>query len=314
MDLPLSLLFSPKLRHFLAVYRFRNLRNAAREIGISQPALSKSLRTLEQELDVMLFLRSKTGMVPTEAGDALSRYVARLSDLAREAEVEITAIRGNDGGSIRIGAGQMWSWLFVPMIVARFTADFPNTSIEVTTGPMRELMPRLKEGELDIIIGDFDGIHVPEGFQMQHAWSADFCAFSSIDHPLADRPSTTPADLVEFPWCGYIDHDVFEHHVRFWCRRVNLKPPHISIKASSLATLLRLASTSQNIAILPSELEAEAERWGLVRLGVKAIELWNVRTGSIVHERKATIKQFAHLLALIQGVGENPSEHLTTSI
>ena len=308
---PLTALFSARLLHFFAVYESRSFRRASQEIGLSQPALSKSIKALEDQLDVLLFLRSKAGVVPTEAGDALARHFVRLSDLAREADIEISAIRGNDSGAIRIGAGQMWSWLFVPEIVARFTAEFPAVSVEVTTGPMRELVPRLMNAELDIIIGDFDGIDVPEGYLMQQAWSAVFRAFAAADHPLAGRSVVDPMELVKFPWSGYIDQDVFEHNVRDWCRAASMDQPLISIKASSLATLLRLTSAGRNIAVLPSELEEEARNWGLVPLGHETAGLLSVRTGSIVQERRAAVKPFQRLLALVQAAGERPTDYLS---
>lgn len=262
-------------------------------------------------MDVQLFIRSKTGMTPTEAADALAKHYRRLTDIAREAEIEMSAIRGNDGGVIRIGAGQMWSWLFIPKILANFSSEFPAVTLEITTGPMRELMPRLHGGELDVIIGDFDGVHVPEGYLMQHAWSAEFGVFSRPDHPLAKSAFVSAADLVKTPWAGYIDHDVFEHNVRFWCRKTNVDQPHISIKTSSLATMLRVTSAGDNVAVLPVELESEARHWGLVPIRGKGLDLWTVRTGSIVQERRAAIKQYQFLLALIKAVGERPADFLS---
>lgn len=313
MDLPLSKLFSVKLRHYLVIFEFKSLRRASEEIGVSQPALTKSLKGLEHELGVSLFLRSRSGLVATEAGDVLAKHLARFSDLAREAEIEISAFRGHDRGEIRIGAGQMWSWLFVPKIVEKFAAEYPQTLLEVTTGPMRDMMHRLRNDEMDIIVGDFDGVDVPKEFQMQRAWSPEFRAFSSADHPLLQQQVVQTADLVEYPWSGYVDSDVFQHNVRFWCRKLNLEMPNISVRASSLATLLRLTSAGSNIAMLPSELEAEARKWGLVPVGAESLEFWSVRTGSIIHERKSELAQYRRLLDLIQEAGSQTSEFLSAS-
>jgi DNA-binding transcriptional LysR family regulator len=312
MDLPLAVLFSAKLQHFLAVYQFRNLRRASEEIGISQPAISKSLKSLEGELDVVLFVRSKTGMAPTVAGDVLAQLVSKISDLTRAAEIELSSIQGSGGGEIRIGAGQMWSWLFIPEIVSRFSGRFPGVTLEVTTGAMEDLFSRLRRAELDIIVGDVTGLKIPDDFQMQEAWIADFCPFSATGHPLAEEAFVEPADLVKYPWSGYVDQDQFVRYVNYWCRKIDLKPPSISIKATSMATLLRLTSAGENIALLPIELEQEVRQWGLVPVGRKPIRLWRVQTGSIVERRKASVKQFHYLLELIQRVREKPSEFMST--
>ncbi len=314
MDLPLSALFSKRLKHFAAIYQYRNLRLAAESEGLSQPAMSKSLKIFEDQLDVTLFNRANSGLVPTQAADFLAQQLEHFSDLARVTDVELAAIRGNDGGEIRIGAGQMWSWLFIPKIVSQFSETFETVSLEVTTGPMRDLIRQLADGELDIIVGDFDGVQVPDGYHMQHVWTPEFCAFASREHPLAGQKRISASELVGFPWAGFLDKDVFEYKVNFWCRKTNVSEPNISIKASSLATLLRLTSAGKNIAVLPAELEAEVQRWGLVRLNDSHFNLWTARTGSVVEERRASIKQYEHLLKLIQRAGAEPSTFMSKYI
>ncbi len=314
MDLPLAALFSKRLKHFAAIYQYRNLRLAAESEGLSQPAMSKSLKIFEDQLDVTLFNRANSGLVPTEAADFLAQRLEQFSDLARVTDVELSSIRGSDGGEIRIGAGQMWSWLFIPKIVSAFSEAFEAVSLEVTTGPMLELIRRLSDGELDVIVGDFDGVQVPEGFKMQHSWTPEFCAFASADHPLAGQQNISATELVAFPWAGYLDRDVFEYNVNFWCRKTHVSAPNISIKATSLATMLRLTSAGKNIAVLPAELEDEVKRWGLVRLNDQKFSLWTARTGSIVEERRASVKQYKYLLELIQQAGSAPSRFMTRYI
>lgn len=101
-------MYSRLLRHFLAVVEHKGITSAAEELHISQPALTKSIRQLEDNLGVTLFERMPTGVVPTPFGEILARR-ARLMDLEyRHALAEIHAIKGGAGGTINIGAAPVW--------------------------------------------------------------------------------------------------------------------------------------------------------------------------------------------------------------
>lgn len=312
MDLQLGSLFSPKLSHFVNVYSHRNLRIASELLGISQPALTKSLKSLETELGVSLFTRSKKGMEPTEAGNILFQHIVQMSNISRNAEVALLSHSINSEGLIRIGAGQMWSWLFIPDIVSRFKQVYPAMNLEITTGPMPELVQQLMNKQVDVVVGDFHGISVPEAFDVRQVWSSEFWAFASDEHKLLLKKNIELADLVKFAWSGYIDHDLFEQKISSICALHKLATPNISIKASSLATLLRLTKDSNNILVLPHELCNEAARAGLLPIQSDNLKLWTINTGSIIDATKSEIKQYQALLALIQEVGSRSAEILST--
>src|SRR5689334_10300806 len=93
------------LRPFLAVARTGNLSAAARELSLSQPALTKSVRKLEEIVGVPLFERRARGMTLTGSGTALLAHARRIEAQCRFADAEIGAIARGEAGSIRIGAG-----------------------------------------------------------------------------------------------------------------------------------------------------------------------------------------------------------------
>jgi len=310
MEIQLSCLFSPKLNHFVNVYSHRNLHIAAELLGISQPALTKSLKSLEKELGVPLFTRSKKGMEPTKAADILFEHLLKMSNLSRIAEVALSAHSDNSEGLIRIGAGQMWSWLFIPDIVAQFTQLYPSVKLEITTGPMLELVEQLVREKIDVVVGDFHGISVPDSFNVQPVWSSEFWAFAGSEHDLASKEDIQLGDLVKYSWSGYIDHDLFELKISSLCSQNDLTPPNINIKATSLATLFRLTKNSSNILVLPHELSGEAARAGLQPLGSEKMKLWAINTGSIIDSRKTTMEQYQELLLLIKDVGSRSVEYM----
>src|SRR5205814_3550626 len=96
------------LRSFLAVARAGNLSAAARDLSVSQPALTKSVRKLEQQFGVALFDRRARGMALTPNGAALLAHARLIEAQCRFADAEIEALAQGEGGIIRIGAGPYW--------------------------------------------------------------------------------------------------------------------------------------------------------------------------------------------------------------
>lgn len=311
MDIPLSFLFSPKLSHFVNVYAHRNLRIASELVGISQPALTKSLKSLEKELGVTLFTRSKKGMDPTEAGIILYEHIEEVSNLCRNAEIAISAHSNNGEGLIRIGAGQMWSWLFIPEIVAKFKQMYPSMNLEITTGPMPKLVEQLTSKQVDVVVGDFHGISVSDSFKVESVWSSEFWAFAGTEHELVSKDDVQLEDLVGYSWSGYIDYDLFEEKISSICTQHNLTSPNINIKATSLSTLFRVTKDSNNILVLPHELRGEAALAGLQPLHSDNLQLWTINTGSIIDSSKTNIDKYQALLRLIREVGSRSVEIMT---
>jgi DNA-binding transcriptional LysR family regulator len=108
------MLDSNLLRCFLAVLEHGRLTTAADELCVTQPALSKSLRRLEDELGVPLFQRTPSGMVPTTYGITLGRRARLIQLESLSARTELQMLREGGFGSITIGIGPLWSVYALP--------------------------------------------------------------------------------------------------------------------------------------------------------------------------------------------------------
>src|SRR5437867_957176 len=137
------------LRPLLAVARAGNLSTAARELAVSQPALTKSVRKLEQHVGVALFDRRARGMALTPSGTALLAHARLIETQCRFADAEIAAIAHGEAGAIRIGAGPYWGPSLVPLAVARLHARFPKLRVDLEVGvttSLHAVMRFLKAG------------------------------------------------------------------------------------------------------------------------------------------------------------------------
>lgn len=140
------------IEYFVAVAECGTVRGAAARLGISQPALTKAIRRLEDEVGVVLFDRQTCGVRLTVYGCSLLRHARNLQASLKEARDEIAALRAGVAGRIRIGAGPSWERSVLPQAIACFTAGQPGVQIHVQGGADDTLKSQLRVGELDFVL------------------------------------------------------------------------------------------------------------------------------------------------------------------
>lgn len=176
-----------KLRHircFLAVVTQSNVTQAAGKLGLTQPALSRSLAELETLLGRPLFLRIGRRLHLTEAGHLFHRY-ASLATQTLDAGAR--AIAPQHQTTLRIGVLPTAATRLFPTIALRFRALAPDTILNVESGPHLYLMRLLREGALDLVIG-----RMPQGQDMAdlsftHLYEESIVLVGRANHPLAGR-------------------------------------------------------------------------------------------------------------------------------
>ena len=140
-----------QIRLLLAVEAHGNIQNAARALGISQPAATRLIRDLERDFEVQLFQRTNRGVVATPFGTALIRHgkliVAQLSNAAQE----LDDLAEGTTGRVVVGTLLAASPRLLPGAVARVVAERPNVAIKIVEGTNDVLMPALHAGDIDLV-------------------------------------------------------------------------------------------------------------------------------------------------------------------
>src|SRR5262245_12729413 len=142
-----------QIRDFLAVVECGGIRAAARKLGVSQPTITKSVRSLESELHVQLFGRNARGIVPTASGRAFFARARVAHAELRKAEEEAAEFGGSSAGSVSFGVGPAFAALIVPQAVARFRLQFPRARLRIVEGLARNLLPSVRDETLDFAMG-----------------------------------------------------------------------------------------------------------------------------------------------------------------
>ncbi len=139
-------------RIFYVVAKNNHMTRASEELHISQPAISQSIKKLEEQLGGTLFLRSNKGMELTEEGKMFYEYVKGALELINNAENEFTSFKDLSQGEIKIGCSATLTKLVIMDALKEFHKDYPNINIIITNDLTSNLINDLKLGKLDFVI------------------------------------------------------------------------------------------------------------------------------------------------------------------
>ncbi|MBQ9014306.1 MAG: LysR family transcriptional regulator [Bacilli bacterium] len=139
-------------RVFYTVAKHKHMTKASEELHISQPAISQSIKKLEDQLGGTLFLRSNKGMELTEEGKMFYEYVKGALELINNAENEFTSFKDLSKGEIKIGCSTTLTKLVLMNALKDFHLDYPNININITNDLTSNLINDLKLGKLDFVI------------------------------------------------------------------------------------------------------------------------------------------------------------------
>lgn len=139
-------------RIFYVVANNKNITAASEELNISQPAISKSIKNLEEQLGGQLFVRTKRGVNLTNEGKEFYNYIKQAMEYINNAENKFSDLINLETGCIKIGISTTLTKEFLLPYLEKFHSLYPKIDIEIVTNIASDLFPKLKNGLIDIII------------------------------------------------------------------------------------------------------------------------------------------------------------------
>ena len=253
-----------QIRDFLAVVDAGSFRAAARGLNVSQPALTKSIRQLEQELGAVLVARSVRGAMPTEHGRAfLARARAVSADLRRARE-EIAQLNGAREGSLAIGSAPGPALGLLPDALIRLRKRWPRAVIRVADISPLDVLPALRDGSLDLALSVRLGAlaELPTDCHAESLYLNEAVIIARRDHPLASARRLAALGAAEWIRTGTPGNtsalpEVFS--------AAGLPPPLYRVDCASFLAVPELVARSDLLAVVPWQIAAREERAGGIR-------------------------------------------------
>jgi DNA-binding transcriptional LysR family regulator len=258
------------IEYFAVVAERGHVGRAAEAVGLTQPALSKSLRRLERALGAKLVERTPKGVDLTAVGAALffraQRLRLSLEDLAREA----ADLSQGRGGQLRVGASPGLSVNLLPVACAAMLREAPQVMLKITVATSEIVVPALSRGELDLIVKT-DPLTGDDDLVQEHLYERAFVVLASARHKLARKKHVTLADLAQERWILAASGPSRETLCRAFAR-IGLPPPTVAVESSSVPLRLHLLPSTDLLGFGPRQFFREGpSHFGLTELRVKGL-------------------------------------------
>ena len=281
--------------HLATAARSGSLTAAAAALGISQPALSKSISAFERAVGVPLLERGRFGVRPTRYGEAVIARGSVIEAEIRGVAEEIAALRQAAHVRVAVGCGPSEATRLLPQTLAGLSRSHPEIRVTVLYGLNETLMPMVKKGEIEFALSsvprtasDPDLAH-----QVLHADSA--AVIARPDHPLAQRRQVVPADLLGQRWVLARRRELERRALDELFLDAGFKPVEAEIETTSAVLLKTLVMQGEFLSFLPRELIHWEEQAG--QLTVLAVDTppWERLVG-ITSRRRGTLTSAAKTL------------------
>jgi DNA-binding transcriptional LysR family regulator len=281
------------LQAFLAVADTASFSQAAERLFLTQPAISKRIATLEENLGARLFDRIGRQVVLTEAGKALlpraERILAELEDSRRA----ITNLGGEVAGRLTLGTSHHIGLHRLPPILRQFTERYPRVELDIRFMDSEEACRAVEHGELELGIVTLPQ-HPSPALAVEVVWDDPLAVIAATTHPLVKQKKVTVAQLAEHPAVlpapGTYTREVIEQA---------FKPYHLQLRVTLstnyLETIKMLVSVGLGWSVLPRTMLNDELRV----LKVEQLQL-SRQLGSVRHQGRTLSNAARAMLELLK--------------
>ncbi|MCW5771357.1 MAG: LysR family transcriptional regulator [Rhodospirillaceae bacterium] len=240
------------LQQFLAIAEKGSVRAAADSLGLSQPAISKSLRVLETELGVKLIERGARGSTLTAFGRVLYDRARLIGNELEQVTGELRELAGHTHGSVGLGSSATLAIVFLPQVVRALRARFPFAELHVVGGLPSVLLHRLMDGSLDIVVGPRPVQPIPRQIESIKLMETPSTIAVRQGHRL--RRASSLRDFADAQWVlnSSASHTESTLHAAF--SALDLPRPRIAVRADSFNAAYALIARTDLVGLMPTYL------------------------------------------------------------
>ncbi len=284
------------LRYFVVVAAHGSFNRAAQVLHLTQPALSRQVRDLEEELSVPLLVRSRNAVRLTDAGE---RFYEEAREVLARADLAVQRIRGERHGDVvRMGYAPSATAGILPRALERFQMEHPTVRVELLDVSPAEMIRMAREGRLDVLVALEPSVTTTPGFQWSMLRRVNLMLVMRADDPLARLKRVPPKRLRDVALVGLARENFPDYvpHMRSILKPYGVVPRFVSLESDGVSTLFATVEARRAAAILAGSVVGIIPRALVCRPFYPAFDPVIAKIGVSVTNAKPYAAAFASLL------------------
>ena len=227
------------------------LSEGAKMLGKSQPSLSRSLAMLEQRIGFPLFEKDRRPLRPTELGLALAAEGRKIFDAGNISTEILGRHRDGKSGAVRVGGTPFFFDGVISGMLAGFQFQRPDVRIDQIYGYMNDLIPKLRDGSLDLAVLPMRDSSIPDDIEFHQILPGRNVIACRAGHPLVRRGSVKLADIGQYPWIAPPAGSPLYQDLRQVLQEIGIKDFKVSFTGGSLSATVNILTGSDALTVLP---------------------------------------------------------------
>lgn len=231
------------LEYFLTVASVGHMGRAAERLGLTQPAVTKSIARLERHLNARVLERTAKGVRVTAFGDHVLRQATRLRAAMEDARREFADLATGKAGHLRIGTGLAIAQHLLPAACSRLLVEAPGITLDITAGTGKSLVPFLRDGDLDLVLSGIAPGN-ESGLRQETIMQDRVVVIARRSHVLHRRRKITLEHLAQQRWILSKSRSLLADWLEQRWREAGFQAPAPSVQVDSMATLLSIVAAT----------------------------------------------------------------------
>jgi DNA-binding transcriptional LysR family regulator len=271
---------------------------AGRQLNVAQSAISRKIKLLENELGEKLFRRVNKKVFLTPAGTVMLRYSDRIFQELRNASLEIADLRELNRGILRIGSGMTACIYLLPPVIEKFQKRFPKVDIQVQTAPADVLLPKVRDGALDVGVVTLP-VNFPDLEVLPFAREEMVVVASPRNRKLAHRRTIRSAELASLRMILFNPGTTTRTLIDDYFRRIGIQP-EVAMESENIASIRPLVRINLGVSILPLAAVADEAKRGELKYLRLADEPLTRDIGLVTHKSNYQPRLLLELISLFK--------------
>ncbi len=289
-----------QIHYFNEIVRCASFGQAAERLHVTQPALSKSIRNLEQSLGVTLLERHPGGVTPTEYGKLFLDYSSLVAAEIERLQAEIEQMKGAGRGIVRVGAGATMMQYVVPQAVRAFVAMDNTAAVTFRQGLRDDLIASLRRGEVDLIVGSVRSLEDDEEFRREIVMHDEIVVVANRDHALTSRAAVPVSELANHNWVLPDGTEGERDRLTRVLKAAGHSGPACVISTPSSNFMATMLQDNAYLSYLPRALIGQCQDYAHLRPVKVATPIWDTITVGVIYRRRgvmlAPVRRFINRL------------------